>query len=179
MTRKLTKTSKAVKHHLPHRTRLKVSNQHRTAHTLTAVENSLRKVPGVKEVHVNHRTGSVLVEHDEREDILGDMGEAVNEVAGDIFEAVLETAGLEIPGLSIFAHLISKNFSKVDKLTSTTSTTTNGTPDIKMLVPVVLLGAAIVKLARRLDGGRKCRPGHCSFVHSKASSNSMNRPRAR
>lgn len=142
MTRKLIRTSAGVKHHLPHRTRLRLPQDHRNSHTLKAVEKEIKKVPGVKDVHVNHRTGSLLVEHDERDDMLENFGEAINGVASDLFDAVLEAEGIEIPGLSIFAHLIRQNLSKAD---TDLALATRNWLDLKMLVPVVLFGAGYFK----------------------------------
>jgi copper chaperone CopZ len=142
MTRKLTHKAAGVKHHLPHRTRLKMPTEHRDPHTLNKVKESLKKVPGVKDVQVNERTGSVLVEHDERDDMLESVGEALNDVAGELFEAVLEASEIEVPGLSIFAHLIRTNLSKAD---TDVAVATNNLLDLKMLVPMILLGAGFVK----------------------------------
>jgi len=141
-TRKLTVKSAGVKQHLPHRTRLKLPKDHRSDHTLKEVKESLKKVPGVNHVHINERTGSVIVEHDDRPEILASFGEAMDGVAGEVLDAVLEASSIEVPGLSILAHLIRKNLSKAD---THVAAATNNVLDLKMIVPMVLFGAGITK----------------------------------
>jgi hypothetical protein len=144
-TKKLSHTSPGVAHHLPHRTRLRLAKHHRKAKTLAAVQARLKKVPGVKDVEINERTGSVLVHHEENHNVLELMGTALEEVATDLFEAVLEVEEAEVPGLSIAAHMLKSRFSKLD--TSLANATSNAV-DLKAIVPLALLGLGVYKLLK-------------------------------
>jgi hypothetical protein len=104
------------------------------------------KVPGVKSVDVNERTGSVLVSHEEHPEILEGLGGALDSIAGDLFEEVLEAeGGALIPGFSLLAHMIKKRAGSVDHFLADK---TDNLIDLKMLVPVLFLGAGLVKVAR-------------------------------
>ena len=70
-------------HHLPHRTRLRVPDVHRGKKTMRQLNESLLKVPGVKSVKVNERTGSIVVHHDEDHRMLEAMGEAISNLGLD------------------------------------------------------------------------------------------------
>jgi len=65
-----------------------------------------------------------------------------------LFEAVLEVEGIELPGLSLFAHLIRQKLGKID---DHLARATNNVIDLKMLVPVLFFGAGIFQ-ARRNRG---------------------------
>lgn len=142
MTRKLNKESSGVRHHLPHRTRIKVPRHHRSKHTMEAVKKQLEYVPGVKHVEVNHRTGSVVVHHDERSDTLELMGTAIENIAEDLFHELLAVEEVEFPGLSVIAQLIRNTLSKAD---SRVALETRNMVDLKMIVPLLFFGAGIVK----------------------------------
>ncbi len=142
MTRKLTKASAGVKHHLPHRTRLKVPRHHRDEETLNAVKNQLEDIPGVKSVQVNIRTGSVVVDHDERDDTVELMGEAIQNIAEDLFNELLLVEEVELPGLSIVAHLIRKSLAKAD---NKVAEETSNVIELKIIVPLLFFGAGVVK----------------------------------
>jgi len=145
MPNKLTVDSYGVTHHLPHRTRLRLPKSQRHAHVMTKVKDRLKKVPGVKEVHVNERTGSILIEHDEKQNVLENLGTAVQEVAGDLFDSLVEMQDKEVPGLSIVAHLVKSQASKLD---TKVATATDNWLDLKTLLPVALLGAGVVTAVR-------------------------------
>jgi copper chaperone CopZ len=142
MTHKLTKASAGVKHHLPHRTRLKVPAHHRDAETMNSVKSQLEYIPGVKSVQVNQRTGSIVVDHDERDDTLELMGEAIQNIAEDLFHELLMVEEVELPGLSIVAHFIRKSLSKAD---SKVAEETSNVVDLKVMVPLLFFGAGVVK----------------------------------
>lgn len=145
MTRKLHPKLKAVTHHLPHRTRLRVPREHRDPETLKKLHTKLKKTEGVSDVEINPRTGSVLIHHDEDPAILNNVGNAIDEVAGELFEAILAAEGIEIPGLSIFAHVIRERLSDMD---NRLAVATNNVIDLKMLVPVAFFGAGIIQAKR-------------------------------
>lgn len=140
--------SHAIKHHLPHRTRIKLPDGHRNAATLKLVEDSVKNLPGVKSVDVNHRTGSLLIHHDERSDILPAVNTAVEEVAGEIFEALLEMEGVAIPGLPILAHLLGKGLGSIN---TSFSDVTRNLVDLKVVLPAGFLAAALYR-ARQSPG---------------------------
>ncbi|HEY9683109.1 MAG TPA: hypothetical protein V6C86_16140 [Oculatellaceae cyanobacterium] len=148
MTRKLHAKSKAVAHHLPHRTRLKLPKEHRDPATLKRVHERLKKTAGVSDVEINERTGSVLIHHEEDPVILDNVSTALEDVCEELFEAVLAAEGIEIPGLSIIAHVIREGLSHAD---NRLADATNNLIDLKMLVPIAFFGAGVFQ-ARRNQG---------------------------
>jgi hypothetical protein len=148
MTRKLHAKSKAIAHHLPHRTRLRLPKGHRDPATLKRVHEKLKKTAGVSHVEINERTGSVVIHHDEDPVILENVSNALEDVCEELFEAVLAAEGIEIPGLSIVAHIIRESLAHVD---NRLAAATNNVIDLKMLVPIAFFGAGAFQ-ARRNAG---------------------------
>jgi copper chaperone CopZ len=143
MSRKLSVSSRGVAHHSAHRTRLRLPKLHRQKHKLNAVKKRLEKVPGVREVEVNERTGSILVHHDEaKEGALESFGSAIEEVALEAFEALLDLEGETVPGLSIISNTLKERLSGLD--TRVASATGNWF-DLKTLVPLGFVGLALFK----------------------------------
>lgn len=142
MKRILTRKSSGVRHHLPHRTRIKIPLSHRSVETMAAVKNELEYIPGVKDVQVNQRTGSVTIDHDEREDTLELVGAALDNIAEELFNQLALVEEIEFPGLSIVAHGIRKYLSRADEKVAAE---TNNVLDLKMLVPILFFGAGVVK----------------------------------
>jgi hypothetical protein len=138
------KHTKGVSHHLPHRTRYRVPKGRRSKETVDCIVEKLSKVPGVKSVDVNHRTGSIFVAHEEQPGILAGLGGAFDSVCDDLFEEVLEAEEAAIPGFSVMAHLIKKRAGKIDQFLAEK---TNNIIDLKMLVPMLLLGAGVWKIS--------------------------------
>ena len=71
------KQTKGLVHHLPHRTRFRVSHRHRDEGAVRRIRDSVMSVAGVKSVEVNERTGSVLVHHEERAAVVDNVSEAL------------------------------------------------------------------------------------------------------
>lgn len=145
MSKKLSSETPGVSHHLPHRTRLRVSKHKRKSRSLKQVQDKLAKVPGVSGVEVNERTGSILVHHEEDNNVLELLGTALEEVAGDLFETSLEVEEAEVPGLSIIAHAVKKQMGLLD---TSVATATGNMIDLKTVVPLGLLAAALYKVAK-------------------------------
>ncbi len=141
------KPHKAVAHHLPHRTRIKIPRQGRDAATMKRLHDSLKKTAGVKDVSVNERTGSIVVHHEEDPKILETISTSIEEVVGELLEAVLEVEGIELPGLSIIAHLIRQRLGAID---NHLAKATNNMIDLKMLVPVLFFGAGVFQARRNV-----------------------------
>jgi len=138
----LTKTSRGVAHHSATRTRFRVPKAHRHGKTLTKVKDRLKKVPGVKDVEVNERTGSILVHHDERENTIESLGEAVQEVCSELFDVFMAIEEEEIPGLSSVGRLVK---SQVERADTKIAKATDNWVDLKTIVPLGFLGAGIYK----------------------------------
>jgi len=140
MSKKLTATAGGVTHHLPHRTRLRLPKHHRNARTMNKMRDRLKKVPGVKDVQVNERTGSILIEHEDKQNVLENLGSAVQEVASEVFDTLIEMQQSEVPGLSIVGHLVKSQASRLD---TKVATATDNWLDLKTLFPAALLGTGI------------------------------------
>ncbi len=96
-----------VVHKSPGRTRVKLSKQHWC--DVHKLEAALNKLPGVHGVHVNHRTKSVIVHHEEHETAAERVGETFEKVAVDL---VKSSASHSVPfrdapkaGLGILASI--------------------------------------------------------------------------
>jgi hypothetical protein len=136
---------KAIVHHLPHRTRIKLPRSHRDAASIARITDSVKRVNKVNRVEVNARTGSMLVYHEEDTEMLSSLSGALGEVAGELIEAALEAEAISFPGLSIIAHLIGKTMGKAD---THLSTVTNNLVDLKTMLPVTFLAAGIAQSFR-------------------------------
>jgi hypothetical protein len=136
---------KAIAHHLPQRTRIKLPRSHRDAASIARITDSIKRVNTVNSVEVNARTGSMLVYHEEDTEILGSLQGALGEVAGELIEAALEAEAMSFPGLSIVAHLIGKTMGKAD---THLSTATNNLVDLKTMLPVTFVAAGIAQSLR-------------------------------
>jgi Heavy metal associated domain 2 len=137
---------KGVSHHLPHRTRYRLPKRSRTKEVAQKIRDKVSSVPGVKDVEVNERTGSVLISHDEKPNILPEIHGAMDSVALDLFEEVLEEEGETfIPGFSVIAHMIRKRVKSADVAIAEK---TKNYLDLKSLVPLVFLGAGILRASK-------------------------------
>ena len=135
-----------VAHHLPYRTRYRLASHHRNADIQDRINASISKVPGVKKVEFNERTGSVLVHHDEIPEILGTLSGVMDGIAGDLFEEIAQEELAVIPGMSLTAHITKKHLAKIDRYCAKM---TNNLIDLKMLLPLVLLGAGFYQASRK------------------------------
>lgn len=146
MTGRLHPKVTGVAHHLPHRTRLRVPKQHRSARDMNQVADALVKTPGVKSVEVNHKTGSILVHHDEHPGIFAAVEKTLEETSGELLEALVEGGGNpEIVGLAIVGHFVRNLFSTAD---DQVSGATNNLVDLRTLAPVAFLAAGILRWRR-------------------------------
>lgn len=135
-----------VTHHLPHRTRYRLSSKYRDTDTVNRLRRSIATVPGVKDVEINDRTGSILVHHEERPGMLDSLAVAFEDVAGDIFQEITTAEINEVlPGASILGYLIKRRFSALDSKLSDAS---NNMIDLKMLLPIGFLLAGLHKIAK-------------------------------
>lgn len=89
MATRLNPYSAGVVHASPYRTRLKVPPHQLTEETATRLEDSLKSVPGVKDVRVS-KNGSVVVKHEDRPDIVENIGEAIAEAVPVLLEILTE-----------------------------------------------------------------------------------------
>ncbi len=135
--------SQGVKHHLPDRTRLKVSKKFRSERRLNDINRALRKIDTVKEVDINHKTGSILIKHAEDSRILGKIEQALNDVAAEVLvELTREPEGEDV---SILAELIGNALGRANY---GVSRYTGNNVDLRMLVPLAFLGLGIEKASR-------------------------------
>ena len=89
MATRLNPYSAGVVHSSPYRTRLKVPPQHLTGDHARRLEDNLKSVPGVKDVRVS-KNGSVVVEHEDRPDIVENIGEAIAEAVPMLLEILTD-----------------------------------------------------------------------------------------
>lgn len=135
MRKKLTHSSAGVAHHVADRTRLRIPQEHR--HKLKEVSAHIKNVPGVNNVYINERTGSIIVHHDHDTSILERLGGAIQSVAGDLFDVLVAFEEQELPGYSVLAHVIKRRFAQAN---SSVANATENTVDLKMLLPLAFFG---------------------------------------
>jgi hypothetical protein len=139
------KHPKGVSHHLPHRTRYRLPKHKRDPKLAKKIKDKILEVPGVTDVDVNERTGSVLVTHEEKPGMIDSLGVALDAIAEDLFDEFLESEIGIFPGVSIFAHLLTKRAGEADQYVAGR---TNNYFDLKTLVPMLFLGAGVIKVAQ-------------------------------
>jgi copper chaperone CopZ len=132
-----------VVHHTPGRTRLRVAQAHRTPRVIGELEATLRTVPGVQRVETNVATGSILLTHDRNAIAEEDISKALDAATSLALDMVpprfRNEASLEMSDL---ARGIAATFKTIDLRVAQA---TDGWIDLKMLVPVLLLGAAVAQ----------------------------------
>src|SRR5437016_5420740 len=87
--KKLHVKSKAVVHQSKHRTRLRVPKTYRHGEHMHHVRKRIEDVPGVRSVEVNQETGSLLIHHDERPNLLEDITLVLEESAPELLACML------------------------------------------------------------------------------------------
>jgi copper chaperone CopZ len=92
-TPKLHRHHHTVVHSSTNRTRLRVPKSHRSHAHLLHAKKAIENLPGVSAVEVNPETGSLLIHHEDRPDILTEVSAALQESAPEILAALL------IPGI--------------------------------------------------------------------------------
>ncbi|MBS1993143.1 MAG: hypothetical protein JSS86_20300 [Cyanobacteria bacterium SZAS LIN-2] len=131
-----------VVHRLPHRTRIRMPKVHRTPGKMEKMGDRLSKIEGVKGVSVDHRTGSILLEHHEDPSFIEGLMASLEE-AGDLFLSVMmEDSGPESE-LSIVSRFLKDTLGSAN---ANVSASTRGFIDLRMIVPLSFLGAAIWKI---------------------------------
>ncbi|OKH42579.1 hypothetical protein NIES2101_32830 [Calothrix sp. HK-06] len=74
----------------PERTRLRVSDIHRSQEEMERISQSIEAPPFISSVECNYKTGSILIHHDSHEDVL----EAIKDIMknlGITFDDVTDT----------------------------------------------------------------------------------------
>jgi copper chaperone CopZ len=106
---KLHSSHEAVVHSSANRTRLRVPKSSRKHAQLHHAQHALEKIQGVSSVEINHQTGSLLVHHDDRPDILNEISSALQESAPEILAALLIPGAEEAEiGMGVITSLFKK-----------------------------------------------------------------------
>src|SRR5436305_11351591 len=106
--KKLTDDHDAVVHRSKHRTRLRVPKGSRHPKQLHDVKKAIEKIDGVKSVDVNPQTGSVLVHHEDKHDMLADIGAAIEESAPELLTALIMPEAAAEAGGELLARMFKK-----------------------------------------------------------------------
>jgi Heavy metal associated domain 2 len=133
----------------PGRVRVRLRRPERHQHLLRAIGHDVRQRLNGADVEVNPRTGSVLVEYDQRArshaDVLSalhDLGLVIEDVAHGLGEDVPR---LEGPGRTTTSQGIIETLTDLDRQLSAL---TGRSVDLKLAVPLLLGGLGAVQLAR-------------------------------
>lgn len=151
MPNKLSQSSIGVAHHSPGRTRLKVPKTHRNSKEMHKVKSALSAVPGIKNVEVNHETGSILVQHDHDMHIFDAIEQSFEAVAGDMLVTLIEGERAEAMGvIGLFGAATGLVSGMAKNLMATSDDERIGflkrrASDTKNLLPLAFLAAAAYK----------------------------------
>lgn len=145
MPSRLHPQSRGVVHHLPHRTRLRLPVRHRSELSMHRAADALRSTPGVKSVEVNHRTGSILVHHDEHPGILGALEETLQQSSVHILEALIENGNPEAAGLALVGGFLRNLFATTD---NQVAHATDNMMNLRTLAPLAMLALGLERLRR-------------------------------
>ncbi len=141
---RLTPISKGVAHSSAHRTRLKVPKDHNIASNSLVVKDAIERVPGVKDVKVVPPIGSVIVEHDDRPDVLENIGEAIHKVSPELFTVLTAEAGSrELALVSLFSNLFQEE--EKGELADSPAPAINQS-SIKKVIPYAFLAAGLMQI---------------------------------
>jgi len=131
-----------VVHRLPHRTRIRMPKVHRTRGKMEKMGDRLRQIDGVKDVQVDHRTGSILLKHTDDPGIIESLMASLED-AGDLFLSVMmEEEGPESE-LSIVSRFLKETLGSAN---TNVARSTRGFIDLRMMVPLGFLSAALWKM---------------------------------
>lgn len=138
-----------VVHSLPGRTRLKLPPSHRAPHIMAETRNVLLGVAGVQRIEINPSTGSLLLHHDPQVTRLDDVARTLEQGAGLVLALTPPRERERVQDeISALAQRVRAAFAAAD---AGVARATDGWIDLKMLVPVAFLGAAVVQVA--VSGG--------------------------
>lgn len=142
MSRKLHPYTRGVAHHVRHRTRLRLPPSHRNQIALRSAEKAILSVPGVKSTEVKERTGSIVIHHDEKDNILEHIGDALAKAVPELFELLIAEEEAEVEGLSFVATLLGAGASVANR---EMARKTDNWLNMKVIIPLAFLAAGIRK----------------------------------
>jgi hypothetical protein len=145
MASRLTPISSGVAHSSSHRTRLKVPRHHDIAGDSSVLKDAIERVPGVKDVRIVPPIGSVIVEHEDRPDVLENIGQAIGEAAPGVL--ALLTAEVAPTGLAV-TSLFSNLFADDSKngASGGEDSPTIDVSGVKRAIPFAFLAAGLMQV---------------------------------
>ena len=145
MTVRLSPISSGVAHSSAHRTRLKVPKGHNIADQSLIVKDAIEHVPGVRDVKVVPPIGSVIVEHDNRPDVLENIGEAIQKASPELFTLLTEeVGGKNLALLSMFSNLFQEGANGSNSDSDAASAPAG--PNIKKIIPYAFIAAGLMQV---------------------------------
>ncbi len=142
MSSRLTPFSPGVVHSSTHRTRLKLPRAQCHAEQAKIVKDALERVPGVRDVRVR-RGGSVVIEHEDRADIIENLGQAISEAAPALID-ILTDDSLDA-GIGLRAY-VKKLFASNEESDDSNASETPSADSLKRLVPLAFVAAGVMQL---------------------------------
>lgn len=134
----------SVVHQSPGRTRIRLPRPGRDAATMAKAKEATSLVPGVHHVEVNPTTGSLLLHHRGSEPDMELLSGKLEAAVGLILDAVPPRERPRARGeVSVLARNVRTGFAELD---ARVVEATGGWLDLKMAVPLALLGAAALQL---------------------------------
>jgi hypothetical protein len=133
-----------VVHQLPHRIRIRISQAGRKEKYLSKAKELLQTVPGVHNVEVNSKTGSLLVQHDPGAFSAATLENALNSIARIFAELFPLTELTDDSGISQISDSVYSFIGVADDKLSNWS---NNTIDLKTVVPLILAYIGLRKIS--------------------------------
>jgi copper chaperone CopZ len=145
---RLTPYSEGVAHSSKHRTRLRVPKGEKLPNNLAEVKDAIKYVPGVLDVKAQPAIGSITVQHDDRPDILEQIGEAIKAVAPVLFTTLTaEPTSRPRPLMTLFERILAgANTEGESDDGSASGAVAVNTDSMKKIVPYAFLAAGLYKL---------------------------------
>jgi len=142
MAARLTPISSGVAHSSAHRTRLKVPKNQMTVKNIPAIKTALKAVAGVRDVRVVPPIGSVIIEHEDRADVLEQIGQAIEKASPELF-CLLTSAvpDSQVPLASLFTNLFKEELED-----SKNPQNLSAGNEVKRLVPYAFLAAGLIQI---------------------------------
>jgi hypothetical protein len=127
----------------PTRARVKVSQKRRNRHEMARIAHRLQEQPGVREVHTNVQTGSIVVQNE--------PGSSIN-IKGILEDLgiILESAtNIDIPSVGASKDSNAALASAIARLSLQLGLNTSGLINLRVLIPLGFGALSVLQLIRR------------------------------
>ncbi|MGQ9872309.1 HMA2 domain-containing protein [Leptodesmis sp.] len=129
----------------PSRTRIRVSAKRRTPEQMGEITRALQAMPDVYSVRPNLQTGSIIIHYDQTPTVVEDLAATLHDVGVILFN----TIDIELPATGGKSGVADDLVKAVADLNRRVGASTEGSIDLRFLIPLGLGGLAIYQLLRK------------------------------